>query len=95
MKRPRVKGMTVMAAVADDGGKPPVTAYAAGHNRGRDDARAILDLDGHSDMMQFAPGIMPDFKPATFIERADWLNGYAAGIAFVSLDARVNGRLLR
>ena len=80
-------------AAAADGSRPSVSAYAAGHRRGRDDARVILDLDGHSEEMQYVPGRMPDTKPMTFIERADWLNGYAAGIAHVSLNARMLGRL--
>lgn len=85
--------MTTMAAAAN-GEKPSVSAYAAGHRRGREDAMRVLDLDGHSEEMQVVAGRMPDFKPATLIERADWLNGYAAGIAHVSLQARIHGRLM-
>lgn len=68
----------------------PISVYQYGWVRGCADARHVLDLDsrGYSEAMRYVPEGMPDpaLLPMTVAERADWLNGYAAGIRHIALN---------
>lgn len=55
-------------------------AYDAGQARSLHDARRVLDLDGHTAMMQVLPDRMPDHVPMEYGGRASWLLGYSHGI---------------
>lgn len=57
-----------------------MTPYERGFRRGVEDSRRVLDLEYHSELYQFSSDYMPDFKPASLMERRQWLLGYSAGI---------------
>lgn len=71
----------------------PISVYQYGWVRGCWDARQVLNVGskGYSTEMRFAPEAMPDgaLLPMTVAERADWLNGYAAGIRHIALDTAI------
>jgi hypothetical protein len=74
----------------------PVSVYQHGWVRGCEDARHVLDLDnkGYSGEMRYVPEAMPDraLLPMTAAERADWLNGYSAGISHIALNTAIRER---
>jgi hypothetical protein len=84
--------MTTEPPAAATGAKP-ISVYQHGWARGCWDARQVLNVGGkgYSTEMRFAPEAMPDgaLLPMTVAERADWLNGYSAGIKHIALNAAI------